>query len=642
MTTQVGAVAGSGGTDFSRKKQTRGEHAKESSPSGDEATPRLLSQLLNELYEKQVERTPDAIAVSYEDRSVTYAQLNREANQLARYLRMQGVGPDQLVGLCLERGIEVLTSVLGIWKAGGAYIPLSTNQPVERMAAILRDASPRLVLTQRHVASTVGLENTPVATLEDIWTQMSRLEESNLDSSAVGLSSDHLAYVIYTSGSTGRPNGVMIEHRNVCSYWPEIARLYRFPVESMRVALNAPFTFDVSVQQFILLLSGCTLYVIPDAVRQDAAELLQFIDRNRIEAIDCTPSQLNVWLSAGLLAKSGHSLGIVIVGGEAMDESLWKRLTQCSGVDFYNVYGPTECTVFCSTAYLKGEVAPEPHIGRPTHNAYIRILDDQLQAVAPGDMGELCIGGQGVARGYLNRQEMTAARFITDPYSEDRQARLYRSGDLARWRPDGTIEYCGRNDHQIKIRGFRIEPGEIEARLRRHVQLSDAFVIAREDSPGEKRLVAYVTAMTECDAGAIDTDDLRAWVRAGLPDYMTPSSFIVLASLPLTANGKLDRQALPAPVSVAGGSRQHEPPEGEIEKALATIWQEALLVKDIGRHDNFLVLGGHSVLGMRVLLGVAARFSVRVSLPDLNQYPTICEMAELVELRKREDPVVSA
>jgi syringomycin synthetase protein SyrE len=610
--------------------------------TGDEAAPRLRSHLLNELFEEQVERTPDVIAVRYGDQSVTYAELNRKANQLARYLRTRGVGPDQLVGLCLERGIEMLTSVVGIWKAGGAYVPLSTNYPAERMAAILQDAGPGLVLTQRHIRSAMGLENVLVATLEDTWSEMSRLAESNLDSGSIGLAPDHVAYVIYTSGSTGRPNGVMIEHRNVCSYWPVITGLYRLPVESMRIALNAPFTFDVSVQQFILLLSGCTLYVIPDEVRQDAAELVRFIDVNRIEAIDCTPSQLNVWLLAGLLEKSSDSLKTVIVGGEAMDESLWKRLTQCNEIDFYNVYGPTESTVFCTTAYLKGEVAPKPHIGRPTSNAYIRILDDRLLPVTPGDMGEICIGGRGVGRGYLNRPELTAARFITDPLSEDPQARLYRSGDLARWRPDGAIEYCGRNDHQIKIRGFRIEPGEIEAHLRRHARVADAVVIAREDSPGEKRLAAYVTPRAGSDCNELETHDLRAWVSAGLPDYMTPSSFVVLPTLPLTSNGKLDRQALPAPAFAAGAAGEDQLPQGETEEALAAIWREVLLVKQIGRHDNFLALGGHSVLGMRLLVNVATRFSIRVSLPDLNRYPTIREMAEFVECSKRESQAVSA
>lgn len=610
--------------------------------TGDEATARLRPHLLNELFEEQVERTPEAIAVRYGDRSATYAGLNCKANQLARYLRNRGVGPDRLVGLCLERGIEMLTGVLGIWKAGGAYVPLSTNQPVERMAAILQDAGPELVLTQRHIASVAGLKSASVATLEDTWGEMSSLAESNLDSGIIGLSPDHLAYVIYTSGSTGLPNGVMIEHRNVCSYWPVIRDLYRFPVDSMGIALNAPFTFDVSVQQFILLLSGCTLYVIPDEVRQDATELLRFIDRNQIEAIDCTPSQFNVWLSAGLLEKSPRSLKTVIVGGEALDESLWKRLTQCNEIDFYNVYGPTECTVFCTTAYLKGEVAPNPHIGRPTPNAYIRILNDQLQPVAPGEMGEIYIGGRGVARGYLNRPELTAVRFITDPFGEDPQARLYRSGDLARWRPDGVIDYCGRNDFQVKIRGFRIELGEIEAHLRRHARVADAVVIAREDCLGEKRLVAYVTARARSDFGELDTHDLRAWLSAGLPDYMIPGTFIVLSTLPLTPNGKLDRQALPAPAVAAGGDKQYERPQGQTEEALAAIWKEVLLIKQIGRQDNFFALGGHSVLGMRLLVSVATRFSIQVSLPDISRYPTLREMAELVEFRKRENQGVSA
>jgi syringomycin synthetase protein SyrE len=395
--------------------------------------------------------------------------------------------------------------------------------------------------------------------------------------------------------------------------------------------LNAPFTFDVSIQQFILLLSGCTLFVIPEEVRHDAHELVRFIDQHRIEAIDCTPSQLNLWIAAGLLASAGHSLRTVIVGGEAMDAALWARLSQCRDVDFYNVYGPTECTVFCTTALLGEEAAAQPHIGRPTQNAYIHILDDQLHPVGVGVTGEICIGGSGVARGYLNRPELTEARFIGDPVSEDTQARIYRTGDLGRWRADGTIEYRGRNDHQIKLRGFRIEPGEIEARIRCHSQIADAVVIAREDASGDKRLVAYVTPRAGSEPSAIHIDDLRASLRGHLPDYMLPSAFVALPSLPLTSNGKMDRQALPAPEPMRAGDRHREAPVGETEQTLAEIWRAVLRVENIGRDDDFLALGGQSMLGMRLLVDVATRFSVQVSFSDISQYPTIRRMAELVE-----------
>jgi amino acid adenylation domain-containing protein len=586
--------------------------------------------LLHELFEEQVERTADATALRYEDRSLRYAELNRKANQLARYLRAQGVGPDQSVAICLERGIEMLVCVLAVWKAGGAYLPLNANDPPERLNAILEDAQPRVVLVERRCRS-LASSGARVVVLDEAWREIGGLKSSNLDWRAVGVSSEDLAYLIYTSGSTGKPNGVMIAHGNAASYWPVIRDLYRYPLESVRVALNAPFTFDVSIQQFILLLGGCTLFVVPERVRHDAHELLRFIDQHRIEAIDCTPSQLNIWIAAGLLESAGSSLRTVIVGGEAMDAALWNRLTRCRDVDFYNVYGPTECTVFCTTAFLRGESSAQPHIGRPTRNAYIHILDDQLRPLGVGATGEICIGGKGVARGYLNRPELMQTRFITDPVNPDSQTRMYRTGDLGRWRENGTIEYRGRNDHQIKLRGFRIEPAEVEAQIRCHSQIADAVVIAREDSPGDQRLVAYVTPRAVSESPEICIDDLRASLRGRLPEYMVPDTFVVLQSLPLTANGKMDRQALPAPRSAGSENEHREAPCGETEEALAEIWRDVLRVEGIGRDDDFLALGGHSMLGMRLLLDVTARFCVSVSFSDIQQYPTIRRMAQLVE-----------
>jgi amino acid adenylation domain-containing protein len=597
---------------------------------------RAQARLLHELFEEQVERTPNAVALKYGHQSVTYAELNRKANRLARYLRALGVGPDQLVGICLERSIEMLVCVLAVWKAGGAYLPLNVSHPTERTIAILEDAQAPVVLTESRFNSAALSRVARVAALDEEWCEIAGLESTNLDSCLVSVTPEHLAYVMYTSGSTGKPNGVMIAHRNVASYWPVVCSLYRYPLESVRIALNAPFTFDVSLQQFILLLSGCTLYVIPEHVRHDARELLRFVDQHQIEAIDCTPSQLNIWISAGLLESAGYHLRTVIVGGEAMDAALWARLTRHRDVDFYNVYGPTECTVFCTTASLRDETAAEPHIGRPTENAYIHILDEQLHPVGVGVTGEICIGGKGVARGYLNRPELNAARFITDPVSQDVQARIYKTGDLGRWRTDGTIEYCGRNDHQIKLRGFRIEPGEIEARIRHHSQIADAVVIAREDSSGDRRLVAYVTPRAGSEPSSIGIDDLRASLKAELPDYMLPNAFVVLTTLPLTANGKLDRQALPAPEPVRTENPHREAPRGKTEQTLAQIWREVLRVENIGRDDNFLALGGHSMLGMRLLMDVATRFAIPVAFPDIGHYPTIRRMAEFVERQTRE------
>ena len=592
-------------------------------------------RLIHELFEEQVERTPDALALRCAEQSLTYAELNAKANQLARYLVAREIGPDKLVGVCLERTPEMLVSILGVWKAGGAYVPLNPQYPPERVAYILKDAAPQVVLTQRGLKSCMPLGTMPCIAMDAECEEIAKQDDTNLDSSALGITERHLAYVIYTSGSTGEPNGVMVEHRNIVSYWPVVRGLYRYPLESVRIALNAPFTFDVSIQQFILLLSGCTLFVVSDELRQEPQKLVQFLQSNRIEAVDCTPTQLNVWLTAGLLEKSGQSLRTLIVGGEAMDESLWTRLTECSSVDCYNVYGPTECTVFCTTAYLRGALAA-PHIGRPTENAHLHILDAQLRPVPIGVTGEIHIGGSGVSRGYLNQPELTAARFIANPFSEDSPARLYRTGDLGRWRIDGNIEYVGRNDHQVKVRGFRIEPGEIETRIRRHAQIADAVVVVREDSAGEKRLVAYVIPRDPLSfEGPLSTDDLRTSLSAALPDYMVPSAFVVLQSFPLTPNGKLDRNALPCPETRRCTGAPYEVPQGETEETLAAIWKDVLRVENIGRHDNFLALGGQSMLGMRLLMNLVTRFPIEMTFPDIGQHPTIRQMAEFVEAQLR-------
>src|SRR6185312_15688379 len=420
----------------------------------------------------------------------------------------------------------------------------------------------------------------------------------NLAATTLGLRSDHLAYVIYTSGSTGQPKGVMVEHRTVVLLWQGLERVYGRARVGQRIAMSAPISFDASVKQFIQLMSGHTIVLVPQDVRRDASMLLRFVEENRIEGIDCTPSQLKSWITAGLMRRVTSNLKKVLVGGEAINSNLWNELTQWGETEFYNVYGPTECTVDTSFAHIRPDAAG-PHIGRPMENRRVYILGADKQPLPVGVAGEIYIAGEGVARGYLNRPELTAQRFVADPFSADPHARMYRSGDLGRWRADGTIEYLGRNDAQVKIRGFRIELGEIEAQLMRQGELKEVVVLAREDEPGEKRLVGYVIAKE--GAASPSAESLREHLKGVLPEYMVPSAFVALESLPLTPNGKLDRRALPAPDQSAYTRREYEAPRGEVEEILAGIWEEVLRIERVGRNDNFFELGGHSLLIVQML-----------------------------------------
>jgi amino acid adenylation domain-containing protein len=448
-------------------------------------------KLIHELFEQQVKRTPDAVAVTHEKQSLTYAELNARANQLARYLRDKGVGPDRLVGIRVERSIELVIGLLGILKAGGAYVPLDPNYPPERVASMLRDAAPRVLLIQEQLRSGLPATSAELVALDSDWAEIARQYAGDLDPRALGLHSHHLAYVLYTSGSTGEPKGVMVEHRNVVSLWQSLAHVYRAVSGCERIGVNASFNFDASVKQFIQLLAGRTIVMIPQEYRWDAAKLLSFLEDQQVHGIDCTPSQLKSWLAEGLLEHSDCPLRVVLVGGEPIEPELWSSLSRSATIDFYNVYGPTESTVDATVARLRNDTRA-PHIGRPMENRQIYLLDPRGQPVPVGVAGEIYIGGAGVARGYLNREELTAQRFVPDHFAADPDGRLYRTGDLAQWRADGTIEYLGRNDRQVKIRGFRIELGDIEAQLLRHAYVTDAAVLAREDELGEKKLVAYV------------------------------------------------------------------------------------------------------------------------------------------------------
>ncbi|WP_420018515.1 amino acid adenylation domain-containing protein [Xanthomonas bundabergensis] len=583
--------------------------------------------LIHGLFEAQAARQPDAPAVEYDGQALSYAELNRRANRLAHRLIGLGVKPDDRVALCTERSVEMVVGLLGILKAGGAYVPLDPAYPAERLAYMLADSAPMAVVTQAALRTQLPMLATaaaPLLVLDDLAHDGAAPAH---DPVVPGLSSRHLAYVIYTSGSTGQPKGVMVEHRSAVNFWQVMTQTtHRHCPANARVALNAAFSFDMSLKGLLQLLSGHCLVLIPQALRANAAALVAFLEQQRIDAVDSTPSQLEAWLAAGLLAPGGQRPRSVLLGGEAIGPNLWERLRASSVVGFHNMYGPTECTVDATIEDVAVS-AGGPAIGKPIANARIYLLDGQGQPVPIGVAGEIHIGGVGVARGYLHRPELTAQRFLADPFAGEAEARMYRTGDLGRWRADGTLEYLGRNDFQVKVRGFRIELGEIEARLAACTGVREAVVLAREDVPGDQRLVAYLVA---AEGAELSATALREALAQVLPEYMVPSAFVTLEALPLTPNGKLDRKALPAPGQAAVASRAYEAPVGEVEQAIAAIWQELLGLEQVGRQDNFFELGGHSLLVMQLVIRIRERLQVDVPLRVLFEQPVFSSLAEMV------------
>ena len=581
---------------------------------------------IHELFEEQVRKTPDSIAVVFEDRKLTYAELNRRANQLAHGLRELGVGPDTLVAICVERSFEMIVAVFAVLKAGGAYVPLDPKYPVERLQFMLEDCGPLALLTQSHLKELYSALRIKMPVVElDSPSAWQHFSDVNVDCKSIGLSPDHLAYMIYTSGSTGKPKGVLVEHRGLCNL--AVAQIEVFGVQpDSRVLQFASFSFDACVSEIMMTLCrGAALYFAPKT------DLLagEFLERV-VAQYGITHATLPPAVLAGLPEESRlDSIGTMVLAGEALTAVIARRWSQ--GRKLINAYGPTETTVCATTWDYSVSEAATPPIGRPIANTLIYILDSNGEPVPIGVAGEIYIGGAGVARGYLNREQLTGERFVANPFLSEPGARMYRTGDLGRWLPDGNIEYMGRNDFQVKIRGFRVELGEIEARLVQHPGVREAFVIAREDTPGDKRLVAYyVPAGREDAADGPSAEELRAHICARLPEFMAPAAYVRMDSMPLTVNGKMDRKALPVPDSTAYRSRDYEPPIGETEIALARIWSDLLMVEDIGRHDNFFELGGHSLVAVRMIARVGAHFKKPLGLLAFVQTPTIASLAQLV------------
>jgi len=585
-------------------------------------------KLIHELYEDQARSTPEAVAVLHESRSLTYADLNGKANQLARYLIGKGVRPDQPIAICVERSFNMVIGLLGILKSGGAYVPLDPNYPVERLRYMLQDAAPRLVLTQSRLKGALSATRAEVIELDTAYEWFEGNRAENIPAGELGLTTENLLYVIYTSGSTGQPKGVAMPHRSMAN----LIEWHRqtLPCPGQRVLQNAALSFDVSFQEiFSTLCTGGALVLVDDCVRRDASALSDLVRKQAVDRLFIPPLILQAMAES--FKNSGvapRSLKDIIVAGEQLRISaeIVDFFTALDGCRLHNHYGPTE-THAATSLTLSGPPATWPAlppIGRPLANMQIYVLDAQCQPVSIAEVGEIYIGGANLARGYLNRPELTAQRFVENPFSPERSAHLYRTGDLGRWQWDGVLEYLGRNDQQVKIRGYRIELGEIETRLAQHPQVTEAAVVVREASPGDKRLVAYVSTR---DRHGPQPAQLRAFVRGGLPEYMVPSAYVRVEHWPLSPNGKLDRAALPAPDSSAYVQREYEVPAGAVELALASIWQEILGVDRVGREDNFFDLGGDSLLAMRAASRIRQRWATEFSIGEIFHHSTLRALA---------------
>lgn len=573
---------------------------------------------IDELFEAQVDKTPDATAISFDGSSLTYRELNQRADDLAGYLRTLGVAPDVLVALFLERSFDMIIGMLAVLKAGGAYIPLDPIHPPQRLAYMLADAQPLVLLTQERLHPDLPPHSSHIVVIDATLPPAGALQPAL--QSARPRSPRDLAYVIYTSGSTGNPKGVEIEHHSVANMLASMQKRPGLSASDTVLAITT-LVFDIAVLEiFLPLIFGARIVVAPSETARDGMALIDLIEGSGVTVIQATPSTLRMLLDAGW---TGAPHMKILCGGEAWPEELASQLLPCCG-SLWNMYGPTETTVW--SAVSKVESGQPVVVGRPIARTRLYVLDSTLQLVPIGVPGELYIGGDGLARGYFHRPELTQERFVTDPFSTEPSARMYRTGDQVMRLADGTLKFFGRLDHQVKIRGFRIELGEIESKMRSYPGIAKPVVIVREDQPGEKRLVAYF--LGEMD---ISTAALRAHLAETLPEYMVPTVYMRLEALPLTPNGKLDRKALPAPQVSGGEADSLLEPRNSNERALVRIWCEMLNLKQVGMRDNFFDLGGHSLLAVRVIGIVNKTLNGFLTIPVFYRDPTIEGMANALE-----------
>ena len=586
---------------------------------------------IHQLFEEQVERTPDAVAVVFEGRQLTYQQLNQRANQLAHHLQSLGVKAEVLVGICVERSLEMVVGLLGILKAGGAYVPLDPSYPAKRLSYMLADSGVEALLTQQSLLESLPQNQAQVVCLDSDWGAIEQHCQENLDA---GVDSDNLAYVIYTSGSTGQPKGVQIRHHSVVNFLNSMGHSPGLTGEDTFYAVTT-IAFDIAALELYLPLTvGAEVIIASREVATDSDRLLSELIESKITVMQATPATWQMLLAAGW--SSDYPLK-VLCGGEALSAQLAHQILE-TGSELWNLYGPTEATIW-STLYQVGakktvattEDKPSS-IGRPIANTQIYILDKHLQLLPIGVAGELYIGGDGLARGYLNRPELTQEKFIPNPFNNSKfkiqNSKLYKTGDLARYLPDGNIEFLGRIDHQVKIRGFRIELGEIEAVLNTHPQIQQTVVIVIEDNiAGNKRLVAYIVARDEL----LTTNQLREFLFSKLPEYMLPSVFVTLDTLPLTPNGKVDRKVLPAPDGEINREHEYVAPRTPSEEIIANIFASVLSVQNVGIHENFFELGGHSLLATQVISRLRQALQMELPLRSLFEKPTVGLLSDRIE-----------
>ena len=574
---------------------------------------------VHELCEEQAANTPDAVALVYGKERLTFRQLNERANQLAHHLRGLGVGPNVLVGICVGRSIEMVIGLLGILKAGGAYVPMDPRYPKERLVLMLRDAQPRVLVTQQTWLKVLPHEGVQVVQLDTDWPAISRLSGGPADTK---VTAENLAYVIYTSGTTGIPKGVALTHRGVVSLATWAGQVFT-PSEFDGVLFSTSICFDLSVfELFVTLANGGKVIL--------AQNVLELPALAEVRMINSVPSAIAELVRLNAIPRSVITVNLA---GEPLAQSLVEQIYQTGGIQkVYDLYGPTETTTYSTfTLRQKGGLAT---IGRPIANTQVYLLDGYAQPVPVGVPGELHIGGVGLARGYHARPELNAEKFVANPFSTDSNARLYKTGDLARYDRDGNLEYLGRRDQQVKIRGFRIELGEIESQLGEHPAIGQAVVVARNEGGGENRLVGYVVPKQ----GAMpNASELRSFLQARLPEYMLPSAFVSLESLPLLLNGKIDRKALPNP-TLEVVDTEFVPPTTNTEIVLAAVWRDVLKLKRVGVTDNYFSLGGHSLQAVRLISEINKRLMTELHVPAFFQNPTIRMLAQLLSREPHHNP----
>ena len=583
------------------------------------------SHLIHELFEAQVKRTPRAIAVRFEDEQLTYEELNERSNQLAHYLQAHGVEPETLVGIYMERSLEMVVGLFGVLKAGGAYLPLDPTYPTARLARMMENAQAPIILTQQHLFGELLQQGARVVCLDSEWPTIAAYETHNACSQ---VAEDNLAYVIYTSGSTGQPKGAMNTHRGVCNRLCWIQETNGLD-ETDAVLQKTPFSFDVSVWEFFWpLMCGARLVLAAPEAHRDSAYLTQIIRQQQITTLHFVPSMLEAFLDEGALEEC-PGLKRVFCSGEALPYEYLESFMERSSAALFNLYGPTETAIEVTHwTCRKDDDGRRVPIGKPIANIQIHLLDAALELVPVNVPGELHIGGVGVGRGYYRQPALTAERFIPDALSSVPGARQYKSGDLARYLPDGQIEYLGCLDDQVKIRGYRIELGEIEAALNQHPEVRETVVIARKEN-GRPTLAAYIAVNVDAAPTAAQ---LHGYLRNLVPIYMVPSNFVLLNELPLTPNGKVDKRALPPPKPTQSDDENtFVEPCTATEHALARIWKDILELERVGVHDDFFALGGHSLSAVKVISRVRTDFQIELPLRRLFETPTIVALGEVIE-----------